>query len=311
MPLHITSADERLATKPKVNVALFAPSGWGKTFQARTLDPASTLFIDLEAGTLALNGTAEDGSDAWRGDIIKVREEAQKMGVHPWEFARAIICLLGGPDPSVPADDPYSAANFALYEQALAPASAFATYSAVFIDSITVASRLAFAWAKTQPEAFSEKTGKPDNRGAYGKLGQEMVTWLTQAQHIPDKSIIVVGILDVTKDDFGRPVFEPQIEGGKAGRELPGIFDQIITGGMFDVSSGQPVLDLTKGTERGFICHLNNGFGVPAKDRSGRLAMLEAPDLGAVMRKIQSGPRIDQASFAMPGSAAPAEAQSG
>ena len=25
-------------------------------------------------------------------------------------------------------------------------------------------------WAKTRPEAFSEKTGKPDVRGAYGYL---------------------------------------------------------------------------------------------------------------------------------------------
>ena len=59
-------------------------------------------------------------------------------------------------------------------------------------------------------------------------MGQEMVTWLTQAQHIATKNIIVVGILDETKDDFGRTLFAPQIEGGKAGRELPGIFDQII-----------------------------------------------------------------------------------
>ena len=32
--------------------------------------------------------------------------------------------------------------------------------------------------------------------GAYGLLGQEVVTWLTQAQHIADKSVIVVGILE-------------------------------------------------------------------------------------------------------------------
>jgi hypothetical protein len=300
MALHIVTADERLKTRPKVNIALFAPSGWGKTYQARTLDPATTLFVDLEAGTLALNGTAEDGSDAWRGDVIRVREEAIKAGVHPWEFARALICLLGGPDPSAAPDSPYHAAMFAQYEAVIAPMSAFAKYTTIFIDSITVATRLAFAWSKTQPQALSEKTGKPDNRGAYGLLGQEAVTWLTMAQHIADKSIIVVGILDVGKDDFGRPTFEPQIEGGKAGRELPGIFDQIITGGMFDVSSGQPVLDLAKGTERGFICQMNNGFGVPGKDRSGRLGLLEAPDLGAIMKKIQSGPRVDTPNFAAP-----------
>lgn len=305
MALHIITAAERMARKPKVNIALFAPSGWGKTFQARTLDPAETLFIDLEAGTLALNGNAADGSDAWAGSTINVREEAAKIGVHPWEFARALVCLLGGADPAAAPDSPYGAAALAVYEANIAPRATFDPYKIIFIDSITVATRLAFSWAKRQPEAVSEKTGKPDNRGAYGLLGQEAVTWLTQAQHIADKSVIVVGILDETKDDFGRPEFSPQIEGGKAGRELTGIFDQVITGGMFDVSSGTPVMDFKKGTERGFICHLNNGYGVPGKDRSGRLAAIEAPNLGELMRKIQSGPRVDNPTYAAPAASTP------
>ena len=59
MALHIISANERLAARQKVNIALFGPSGVGKTFQASTLDPEKTLFLDLEAGTLAIQ--------AWRG----------------------------------------------------------------------------------------------------------------------------------------------------------------------------------------------------------------------------------------------------
>lgn len=298
--LHIITADERLATKSKVNMAVFAPSGWGKTYQARTLDPKTTLFLDLEAGTLALNGDKEDGSDAWRGSTVNVREEAAKIGVHPWEFARGMVCLLGGADPAAAPGSPYSAEMLAQYEAGIAPRSTFDGYTQIFIDSITVASRLAFSWAKRQPEALSEKTGKPDNRGAYGLLGQEMVTWLTQAQHITSKSVIVVGILDETTNDFGVKEFSPQIEGGKAGRELAGIFDQVLTGAMFSVDGGAPVLDMKKGTERGFICHLNNGYGVPAKDRSGRLLALEAPDLGAILKKIQNGPRVDTPTFTTP-----------
>lgn len=292
MALHIISADERLATRQKVNIALFGPSGSGKTFQANTLDPEKTLFIDLEAGTLAIQ--------AWRGDVISVRDEATKLNVHPWEFARALICLLGGADPAAGPDSPYSAGALASYEAAIGPASMFDKYDTIFVDSITVASRMAFSWSQRQPEAMSEKTGKPDNRGAYGLLGQQLVTWLTQAQHIRSKSIIVVGILDVGKDDFGRPTFEPQIEGSKAGRELPGIFDQVITLGLFDLSSGQPVMDLTKGSQRGFICHQNNGYGVPGKDRSGRLNPIEAPDLGAIIRKIQTAERQDTPVYTAP-----------
>lgn len=308
MALHIITADERLSKKPKVNIALFAPHGWGKTYQARTLPAEDTLFVDLEAGTLALNGSKEDGSDAWRGSTIDVRAEAAKIPVHPWEFARALVCLLGGADPAAEPGSPYAADQLAIYEQVIAPRSAFEGFRTIFFDSITVASRHAFSWSKRQPQAFSEKTGKPDTRGAYGLMGQEMVTWLTQAQHISDKDVIVVGILDAIKDDFGRIEYVPQVEGGKTGRELPGIFDQVITGANFDLSSGSPVMDMQKGTERGFICHFNNGYGVPAKDRSGRLAQLEAPDLGALMRKIQSGPRIDKPTYAMPGKEA-SEAQ--
>ena len=292
MALHIISADERLKARQKVNIALFGPSGVGKTTQAMTLDPATTLFVDLEAGTLAIQ--------QWGGDVIDVRGQATAMGVHPWVFARALVCMLGGADPSAAPGSPYAADQLTTYEAALGARSMFDKYDTVFIDSITVASRMALAWAKTQPEAISEKTGKPDTRGAYGLLGQEIVTWLTQAQHIRTKNIITVGILDVGKDDFGRPTFEPQIEGSKAGRELPGIFDEVLTLGLFDLSSGQPVFDLTKGTQRGFITQQANGYGVPAKDRSGRLDAIEAPDLGALIKKIQNANRIDTPTFTAP-----------
>lgn len=37
-----------------------------------------------------------------------------------------------------------------------------------------------------RPQTFSEKTGKPDTRGVYGLLGQEMITALTPLQHVRD-----------------------------------------------------------------------------------------------------------------------------
>ena len=41
------------------------------------------------------------------------------------------------------------------------------------------------AWAKTRPEAFSDKTGKPDTRGAYGLLAREVIGLLKHLQHAP------------------------------------------------------------------------------------------------------------------------------
>src|SRR3546814_19879986 len=89
---------------------------------------------------------------------------------------------------------PYTTLFRSRYREAIAPPETFAKYATLFVDSITVAARMSFAWSKRQPEAYSEKTGKPDTRGAYGLHGQEMVTWLTQLQHIPEKSVVVVGI---------------------------------------------------------------------------------------------------------------------
>lgn len=276
--IKIIKADERIAANTKINIALFGPSGVGKTTQARTLDPETTLFLDLEAGTLAIQD--------WNGDVIDIRKTAQGMNAHPWEIARALACLVSGPDPT-DADGPYSRQAYDAYVKALgADASMLDKYKTVFVDSITVASRLAFQWSQKQPEAFSEKTGKADTRGAYGLLGREMIRWLTNLQHCP-KDIILVGILDSEQDDLKRWVHTPQVEGSKTGRELPGIFDQVVTLTTLHTDDGKPY--------RAFVCQQQNTWSYPAKDRSGRLEMIEPPDLGGLIKKIRTGKRLDSA----------------
>ena len=61
--LPIISADQRLAEKRGVKGVLVGKSGIGKTSQLWTLPPESTLFFDLEAGDLAVEG--------WAGDTIR------------------------------------------------------------------------------------------------------------------------------------------------------------------------------------------------------------------------------------------------
>jgi hypothetical protein len=273
--IKIVKADARLKSVPKINIALFGPSGVGKTTLARTMNPSTTLFVDLEAGTLAIQD--------WAGDVLDVRATAQAMGAHPWEIARALALFIGGPDPS-DAAGPYSQAMYDTVNANFSKHIDLSKYDAVFVDSITVASRECFKWSQTQPEAHSEKTGKPDTRSAYGLLGREMIRWLTHLQH-STKSVIVVGILDQEKDDLNRVTYTAQVEGSKTGRELPGIFDQVITLQNMKTEDGTQY--------RGLICQQQNPWGYPAKDRSGRLELIEAPDLGALMKKIREGSRID------------------
>lgn len=267
-------ADERLKATPKVNIAMFGPSGVGKTTQARTLDPDTTLFVDLEAGTLAIQD--------WAGDVFDVRTAASQLNVHPWDIARMLALAVGGADPC-DKDGPYSQQALDWFLASLGGAD-FSKYSVIYVDSITVASRFCFDYCKKHPSTIAEKTGKQDVRAAYGLLGQEMIRWLTHLQH-SSKSIVVVGILDRVEDDLRRVFWEPQIEGSKTAKELPGIFDQVLTLQNFTAEDGTMY--------RAFVCQQQNPWGYIAKDRSGRLEQIEPPHLGNLMKKIREGKRID------------------
>jgi len=277
MSLPIISADARMAEKRGIKGCIFGKSGIGKTSLLWTLPANGTLFFDLEAGDLAIEG--------WEGDTIRPRT---------WQECRDFAVFIGGPNPALRDDQPYSQAHYDAVCERFGNPAAFNKYDTVFVDSITVAGRLCFQWCKGQPQAFSDKTGKPDTRGAYGLHGQEMIAWLTHLQHTRGKNIWLVGILDEKLDDFNRRFFSPQIEGSKTGLELPGIVDQVITMAELKTEDGTPY--------RAFICHTLNPFGFPAKDRSGRLDMVEEPHLGRLMAKISSAakPAPERLTYARP-----------
>jgi hypothetical protein len=56
------------------------------------------------------------------------------------------------------------------------------------------------------------------------------------------------------------------------------------------------------GARRAFICRTLNPYGFPAKDRSGRLDMIEEPHLGKLMDKISgpATPAAERLSFGEP-----------
>lgn len=266
--LPIVTADQRLSEVRGVKAAIFGASGQGKTTLLRTLNASTTLFFDLEAGDLAVEGLAID--------TIRPRT---------WTECRDFAVFIGGPNPALRAEQPYSPAHFTAVCEKFGNPAALDRYETVFVDSITVAGRLCFQWCKGQPEALSEKTGKPDVRGAYGLHGREMIAWLTHLQHTRAKNVIFVGILDEKLDDFNRKVFVPQIDGSKTGLELPGIVDEVLTLVSLPDERGVP--------HRVFVCQTQNPWGYPAKDRSGRLAMLEPAHLGQLIDKTRQPLPID------------------
>lgn len=272
--MKIIKASERMAERGGIKAVILGPSGVGKTTLLKTLNPQTTLFLDLEAGDLAVEG--------WPGDTIRPRT---------WDDCRTIAALIAGPNPALRPEQPYSQAHYD-HANRDGDAASYTQYDTIFIDSITVAGRLCFQWAQGQPEAFSEKTGKPDTRGAYGLHGRELLAWLSQLQHCRNKNIVFVGILDAKEDDYGRTQWVAQIDGSKAGRELPGIVDQVITYQELQTEDGAKF--------RGLVCTSPNAWGYPAKDRSGRLDMIEEPHLGKLFAKIKGGQRKDALTTEIP-----------
>lgn len=273
MPVRIITADERLsAANNKTSVAIFGPSGVGKTTLLKSLPPEQTVCLDLEAGMKSVQD--------WPGASIPVRSFI--------DF-RDLVVLIGGADPAADPSAWYSAQHLQHVRGIYAGSGLeefLASKSIVFVDSITDLTRQVMTYARQQPEAISERTGKPDVRGAYGLLGRDVIQALKHLQHAPGKTVIFVGVLEKVTDEFSATTWQPQMEGSKAGRELPGIVDQVLSLHLFSRDAdGGYVLD-EKASERRFVCRAGNPFGLPAKDRSGRLDMTEPPDLGALLAKI-------------------------
>ena len=258
-------ADTRLAEKSGAKILIVGLSGVGKTSLLRTMSAeqlAATLFVDIEAGDIAVSDLA----------VASVRPRT-------WQECRDLACVLGGPNPALPANVTYSEAH---YREAIAHSelASLTGYQILFVDSLTAAGRLCFTWAEQQPEATTDR-GRKDLRATYGVHARGMVSWLNQLQHARARSVIFVAVLERNIDDLNVPTWQAQIEGSKTGRELPAIVDEIITMQWVDFGDRKPM--------RAFVCTNPNPWGYPAKDRSGRLEQLEPPNLGALIDKL-TGP---------------------
>jgi hypothetical protein len=260
--MKLIGPEERLKEKRGVTIAIFGPTGVGKTSLVKTLDTtalSTTLVVDIEAGTLPIDDLP----------VASVRPRTMR------EFMD-LACVLGGPDPALPASSAFSNAHYA--RVAADPELVKLTdYDILFVDSLTALSRLCFAHCEQLPEALSDR-GRKDTRSTYGAHARLMLGTLNHLQHAPGRTIVFVAILERVVDDFNVVTWQPQLEGAKTARELPGIVDQVVTMQWIDFGDAKPV--------RAFVCSSPNRWNYPAKDRSGKLAQIEEPDLGKLLAKL-------------------------
>jgi hypothetical protein len=256
--MQIISPEERLAERHGVRALIIGEFGVGKTSLLRTIDPSTATFIDIENGSLAVHDVT----------VPHIRPQT-------WPEIRDVAVRIAGPNRSFGPNESYSERHFTAVGGYL---PGIENRSTIFFDTITAAGQLCFRWASAQPETFSERTGKPDLRSAYGLLAREFLLMLRHLQSARGSNVFLIGAMERVTDDYGRTENRLQMEGQRVGREIGGIVDIVITMQSIDFGDGKPI--------RAFVCTSPNPWGYPAKDRSGKLQQIEKPDLGALIAKI-------------------------
>ncbi len=148
-----------------------------------------------------------------------------------------------------------------------------ARYQWVFIDSLTeISTRCVEAMKAKYPD-------RKDSFPMWGEYGDRMTALVKGFRDLRDYNVIFTCLDSTEKDDLNRRFSGPQISGGALKERLSSYFDEV-----FYMTS---MKDPTTGQEgRYFVTQPYDRF--PAKDRSGKLELVERPHLAAVKAKILS-----------------------
>lgn len=121
-----------------------------------------------------------------------------------------------------------------------------------------------------------EKKIAKDPRQAYGAMQEQMGDIIRGFRDIPGKNVYFSAKLEKTQDEMGRVLYAPSMPGNKVGQSLPYFFDEVMALRVERDADGN--------SQRALMCESDGLW--QAKDRSGKLASWEAPDLGEVFKKI-------------------------
>lgn len=143
-------------------------------------------------------------------------------------------------------------------------------YQSVALDSISEIAEVVLN---------AEKKATKDPRQAYGAMQEQMADIIRAFRDLPGRHVYMSAKLEKTQDEMGRVLYAPSMPGNKTGQALPYFFDEVLA--LRVEKDGEGV------TQRALMCD-SDGLWL-AKDRSGKLEAWEAPDLGAIIAKMQGG----------------------
>jgi len=141
-------------------------------------------------------------------------------------------------------------------------------FGTISLDSISEIAEVVLNNAKRQVK---------DPRQAYGEMIEKMETLIRLFRDIPGKNVYMSAKMEPSKDELtGVVKYGPAMPGAKLGQKLPYFFDEVFRLGINKTPQGESYRFLQTQPDMQF----------EAKDRSGALAVMEAPHLSQVFSKI-------------------------
>ena len=140
-------------------------------------------------------------------------------------------------------------------------------YDSIALDSISEIAEVVLS---------NERKKSKDPRQAYGEMQIAMQDLIRAFRDIPGKHVYFSAKMEKTQDEMGRILYSPSMPGNKIGQQLPFFFDEVLALRVERDADGN--------TQRALMADTDGIWS--AKDRSGKLDMWEAPDLGEIIKKI-------------------------
>ena len=140
-------------------------------------------------------------------------------------------------------------------------------YESIAIDSISEVAEVVLTDAKA--------TNK-DGRAAYGELSSTMQDMIRAFRDIKGKHVYFSAKQEKTADELGKIAYSCAMPGSKLSQGLPFYFDECFALRVERDADGE--------VQRALMCQPDGIY--TAKDRSGKLATWELPDLSEIIAKI-------------------------